>query len=63
MDKDGIKRLRRTYTFKDFQGAMAFSQAVGDEAEAAGHHPILTTEWGKNHSGMVDSCHWRSASE
>ncbi|MGB0563558.1 MAG: 4a-hydroxytetrahydrobiopterin dehydratase [Spirulinaceae cyanobacterium] len=47
VDKDGIKRLRRTYTFKDFQSAMAFSQAVGDEAEAAGHHPILTTEWGK----------------
>ncbi|MEM8639828.1 MAG: 4a-hydroxytetrahydrobiopterin dehydratase [Cyanobacteria bacterium P01_G01_bin.54] len=47
VDKDGIKRLRRTYVFKDFQAAMAFTQAVGDEAEAADHHPLLTTEWGK----------------
>ena len=46
VNEDGSKRLRRSYPFKDFQSAMAFSQAVGDEAEAAGHHPILTTEWG-----------------
>ncbi len=47
VDEDGSKRLRRSYTFKDFQSAFLFSQAVGDEAEAAGHHyPILTTEWG-----------------
>ncbi|NEO87538.1 MAG: 4a-hydroxytetrahydrobiopterin dehydratase [Spirulina sp. SIO3F2] len=47
VDVDGIKRLRRAYPFKDFQTSMAFAQAVGDEAEAAGHHPILTIEWGK----------------
>lgn len=47
VEKDGIKRLRRAYKFKDFQAAMAFTQAVGDAAEAAGHHPVLTTEWGK----------------
>jgi 4a-hydroxytetrahydrobiopterin dehydratase len=46
VDEHGSKRLRRSYTFKDFQSAMTFSQAVGDEAEAAEHHPILTTEWG-----------------
>lgn len=46
MDEGRSKRLRRSYTFKDFQSAMDFSQAVGNEAEAAGHHPILTTEWG-----------------
>ena len=46
VNEGGSKRLRRSYTFKDFQTAMAFSQAVGNEAEAAGHHPILTTEWG-----------------
>ncbi|VEP17068.1 Putative pterin-4-alpha-carbinolamine dehydratase (fragment) [Hyella patelloides LEGE 07179] len=26
---------------------MAFTQAVGDIAEQEGHHPLLTTEWGK----------------
>jgi len=46
VEEDGSKRLRRSYTFKDFQSAMTFSQVVGDEAEVAGHHPILTTEWG-----------------
>jgi len=26
---------------------MAFSNQVGDLAEAAGHHPAILTEWGK----------------
>ena len=27
--------------------AIAFTDAVGEEAEKEGHHPRLTTEWGK----------------
>ncbi len=43
----GIKRLVRTYRFRDFAGALDFTGEVGAAAEAEGHHPKLTTEWGK----------------
>jgi 4a-hydroxytetrahydrobiopterin dehydratase len=39
--------LERLFTFSDFLGAMNFANAVGDEAEAAGHHPDLYIAWGK----------------
>jgi 4a-hydroxytetrahydrobiopterin dehydratase len=44
---DDIMRLTREYSFKNFEQAMAFSNRVGDIAEAAGHHPAILTEWGK----------------
>lgn len=43
----GVGQLTRTYTFKNFVQAMAFTQAVGALAEEYGHHPALLTEWGK----------------
>ena len=39
--------LQRVYQFPDFKQALAFTQAVGEIAEREGHHPIITTEWGK----------------
>ena len=44
---DGVKRLRRFFTFKDFAGALAFTNRVGELAEEEGHHPALLTEWGR----------------
>ena len=44
---DGISRLQRTFTFKDFKSAIAFTNQVGDLAEVEQHHPKLVTEWGK----------------
>ncbi|MDQ2078446.1 4a-hydroxytetrahydrobiopterin dehydratase [Marinimicrobium sp. ABcell2] len=44
---DGEQCLSRTVKFKDFAGALAFTQQVGELAEKANHHPVLTTEWGK----------------
>ena len=44
---DGEKRLTRAYPFKDFAGALAFTNRVGAIAEEEGHHPALLTEWGK----------------
>ncbi|MBO3463926.1 4a-hydroxytetrahydrobiopterin dehydratase [Aetokthonos hydrillicola Thurmond2011] len=44
---DGEPRLERTYNFKDFKTALAFTNSVGEIAEEAGHHPALLTEWGK----------------
>lgn len=43
---DGIKRLTRTYTFKDFAQALAFTNKVGAIAEQEGHHPEILTGWG-----------------
>ena len=39
--------LQREYKFSNFKEALAFTQSVGEIAEEEGHHPILTTEWGK----------------
>ncbi len=39
--------LERTFRFRDFAGALAFTARVGAEAEAQGHHPFLLTEWGR----------------
>ena len=43
----GEQRIERLYKFKDFKTAIAFTNAVGDLAEAAEHHPAILTEWGK----------------
>jgi 4a-hydroxytetrahydrobiopterin dehydratase len=47
IEEDGIPKLDRTFTFKNFRDAIAFTDAVGVAAEEEGHHPRLTTEWGK----------------
>jgi 4a-hydroxytetrahydrobiopterin dehydratase len=44
---DGVMQLMREFSFKNFEQAMAFSNRVGDIAEAADHHPAILTEWGK----------------
>ena len=47
LEKDGIKRLERTFKFKDFNEALSFTDRVGKIAEEEGHHPAILTEWGK----------------
>ncbi|NJK51077.1 4a-hydroxytetrahydrobiopterin dehydratase [Candidatus Gracilibacteria bacterium] len=47
VEREGILRLEKVYKFPDFKSAIAFTNAVGEEAETAGHHPALLTEWGK----------------
>ena len=44
---DGVMQLTREFKFPNFAQAMAFSNRVGDLAEAEGHHPAILTEWGK----------------
>nr|WP_295708815.1 4a-hydroxytetrahydrobiopterin dehydratase [uncultured Halomonas sp.] len=46
LDHDGIMKVSRRFKFRDFASALAFTQAVGDIAEQAGHHPVIVTEWG-----------------
>ena len=45
--EEGIRKLECTFPFPDFAQALAFTKTVGNIAEAEGHHPRLTTEWGK----------------
>lgn len=47
VEHDGIMKLTRHFTFRDFANAMAFTQRIGDLAEQAGHHPVIITQWGK----------------
>ena len=47
VERDGIKRLERSFRFKDFARALAFTNRVGEVAKAEGHHPALLTEWGR----------------
>jgi 4a-hydroxytetrahydrobiopterin dehydratase len=47
LEQEGVLRLQRVYKFPDFQGAIAFTNRVGELAEKEGHHPALLTEWGK----------------
>jgi len=44
---DGVEQLRCSYSFKTFKQALAFTNAVGQLAEEAGHHPAILTEWGR----------------
>src|ERR687897_751707 len=47
LERQGIKRLERTFRFDNFAQALAFTNKVGEQAEEEGHHPALLTEWGK----------------
>ena len=47
VEENGEKHLQRSYQFSDFKSALSFTNRVGEEAEKAGHHPALLTEWGK----------------
>ena len=47
IEDKGVKKLRRSFRFRNFQQAMDFSMAVGRIAEGEGHHPKLVTEWGR----------------
>lgn len=39
--------LEKAYTFPDFRQALAFTNRVGELAEAQGHHPDIYLAWGK----------------
>lgn len=43
---EGIPKLERRFSFRNFRQALAFTNAVGELAEAEGHHPRVVTEWG-----------------
>src|SRR5438477_12673372 len=47
VERDGIRRLERTFKVRDFAAALALTDQIGSLAEAEGHHPAILTEWGR----------------
>ena len=47
VEEDGIEKLQRHFSFKNFVDALAFTNQVGELAEKEGHHPAILTEYGK----------------
>ena len=47
VERDDVKRLERVFRFKNFAEALAFTNKVGEIAEAEQHHPVMLTEWGR----------------
>jgi 4a-hydroxytetrahydrobiopterin dehydratase len=47
VDTDGVKKLRRAFKFKNFKQALAFTNQVGELAEAQFHHPTILLDWGR----------------
>ena len=41
------QKVSKTFTFKDFAEALAFTNGVGGIAEEEGHHPDIELKWGK----------------
>ncbi len=43
---DNGTRIERRFTFRNFRDALDFVVAVGELAEAQGHHPDVAFSWG-----------------
>lgn len=43
----GEEQLRRVFKFRNFVQALAFTNRVGELAEAEDHHPVILLEYGK----------------
>lgn len=47
IEENGIHRLRRSFTCKNFIEALELTQKVGVIAEQEGHHPAILVEYGR----------------
>ena len=47
VDMEQTPKLVREFRFQDFAEALRFTNAVGTIAQEEGHHPRLTTQWGR----------------
>ncbi len=47
IESQGMKKLQKTFKFKNFRQALAFTNKAGELAEKEDHHPAILTEWGK----------------
>jgi len=47
LEIEGMKRISKTYLFKNFKEALAFTNDLGKKSEEENHHPQIILEWGK----------------
>ncbi|MED5388088.1 MAG: 4a-hydroxytetrahydrobiopterin dehydratase [Pseudomonadota bacterium] len=47
VEEDGIEKLQRHFSFRNFVEALDFTNQVANLAEDEGHHPAILTEYGK----------------
>jgi 4a-hydroxytetrahydrobiopterin dehydratase len=47
LEQEGVRRLERTFKFRDFREALAFVNRVGALAEEEDHHPLIEFTWGR----------------
>lgn len=52
--RDGHMELERVFLFKNFKHALAFTNAVGEIAEAEGHHPWAADRVGQGDRDLVE---------
>ena len=46
-DVEGVKHLKRDFSFENFKEALNFTNKVGEAAEEQGHHPVIELTWGR----------------
>ena len=44
---DGIKKLKKEFSFSDYSDSVDFLNKVADMADKEDHHPQIILEWGK----------------
>ena len=44
---DGVKKLKKEFSFLNYSDSVDFSNKVADMAEKEDHHPQIILEWGK----------------
>jgi 4a-hydroxytetrahydrobiopterin dehydratase len=44
---DGVKKLKKEFSFSNYSDSVDFSNKVADIAEKEDHHPQIILEWGK----------------
>ena len=44
---DGVKKLKKEFSFSNYSDSVDFSNKVADMAEKEDHHPQIILEWGK----------------
>ncbi len=47
VEEDGIEKLQRHFSLRNFVEAMDFTNQFANLAEDEGHHPAILTEYGK----------------
>jgi 4a-hydroxytetrahydrobiopterin dehydratase len=46
-EENGVPRIEKTYSFKDYLSALKFTNHVAELSEREGHHPSIRLDWGK----------------